>query len=59
MLLLVQVDAVFCLSFVMPGCTVHISEMDVSGRTADRQLPLEEQKVLPCTCIRRTVLLNL
>ena len=53
-LLWLQVDAVFCLSFVMPGCTVHISEMDISGRTADRLLALEEQTVLA-----RTLFLNL
>ena len=28
----------------MPGCLLHISRMNISERTADAQLPLEEQK---------------
>ena len=42
-LLAAEVDARLCLSFVMPGCTLHISDMSISERTADGQLPEDEQ----------------
>lgn len=42
-LLSAEVDARFCLSFVMPGCAIHVSEMSVSDCTRDQQMPPEEQ----------------
>lgn len=44
-LLAAQVDARLCLSFVMPGCTIHLSDKSPSERVAELHLPEEEQTV--------------
>jgi len=41
-ILTAEVDARFCLTFVMPGCSIHISTMDVSARSEQRFCYLPE-----------------
>ena len=44
-LLAAQVDARLCLSFVMPGCILHLAPMTSAERVAGSLLPPEDQQV--------------